>query len=287
LDSPSGYGADWAALDAQMAELLRRFAGEEPFNEFAAVHGVLGALPQGSLLQVGNSMAARYVNILGMQEGHLPAQVNGNRGTSGIDGTVSTAVGAAMAALETGTSTGANAGSSIEANTRANTGASIGANTGANTGANIEANAGANAGVSPGAGTEAITTLIVGDLGFFYDRNGLWHRHLPPNLRIVVLNNHGGGIFDVIEGPNQLEREQQETWFLTPQPLSARRTAEDHGLRYLRAESGPELAQNLDQFFAPEAGPSLLEIETDMSTNTAAFGRFKALAGSVKLANSR
>jgi 2-succinyl-5-enolpyruvyl-6-hydroxy-3-cyclohexene-1-carboxylate synthase len=129
----------------------------------------------------------------------------------------------------------------------------------------------------------AITTLIVGDLGFFYDRNGLWHRHLPPNLRVVVLNNHGGGIFDIIEGPNQLERERQERWFLTPQPLSARRTAEDHGLRYLKVESSHELTQSLPPFFAPDGGPALLEIETDMSTNTAAYGRFKALAGSVKL----
>ncbi len=234
-DRLSGFGADWAALDKQMAELLRRFAGGEPFNEFAAVHQVLCALPQGSLLQVGNSMAIRYVNILGVQAGHLPAQVNGNRGTSGIDGTVSTAVGAAMAAMNAGQD------------------------------------------------TEAITTLIVGDLGFFYDRNGLWHRHLPPNLRVVVLNNHGGGIFDIIEGPNQLERERQETWFLTPQPLSARRTAEDHGLRYWKAQSGLELAHSLEQFFAPETGPALLEIETDMGTNTAAYGGFKALAGGLKL----
>jgi 2-succinyl-5-enolpyruvyl-6-hydroxy-3-cyclohexene-1-carboxylate synthase len=206
------------------------------------VYQVLCALPQGSLLQVGNSMAIRYVNILGVQTGHLPAQVNGNRGTSGIDGTVSTAVGAALAAINAGPRTGSGAGGD----------------------------------------TGAITTLIVGDLGFFYDRNGLWHRHLPPNLRVVVLNNHGGGIFDIIEGPNQLERERQETWFLTPQPLSARRTAEDHGLRYWKAQSGLELAQSLEQFFAPETGPALLEIETDMGTNTAAYGRFKALAGGLK-----
>ena len=91
------------------------------------------------------------------------------------------------------------------------------------------------------------TTLIAGDLAFFYDRNGLWHRHLPSNVRIVVLNNHGGGIFDIIEGPNQLERARQEAYFLTPQPLTARRTAEDHGLRYFHAVEGGELKAQLGE----------------------------------------
>ena len=221
------YQSAWRTLDEQAAGMLGQLLAAEPFGEFAAVHHVLGALPPGSLLQAGNSMPIRYINLLGMQPGHYPVQVNGNRGTSGIDGTVSTAVGAALA-------------------------------------------------------TTALTTLIVGDLGFFYDRNGLWHRHLPANLRIVVLNNHGGGIFDIIEGPNRLERERQETYFLTPQPLTARRTAEDHGLRYLQATSAGELTRLLPEFFAA-GGPALLEVETDMSTNTATYTRFKTAAVALRL----
>ncbi|MFN8465157.1 MAG: 2-succinyl-5-enolpyruvyl-6-hydroxy-3-cyclohexene-1-carboxylic-acid synthase [Caldilineaceae bacterium] len=230
--SPEGcdaaYQAAWAALDREAAAVLEGMLAEAPFNEFAAAYQVLSALPEGSLLQAGNSMPIRYINLLGLQRGHYPAQVNGNRGTSGIDGTVSTTVGAAMAG-------------------------------------------------------PAITTLIVGDLGFFYDRNGLWHRHLPPNLRIVVLNNHGGGIFDIIEGPNQLERARQETYFLTPQPLTARRTAEDHGLRYFHATESSDLSAQLGEFFAENAGAALLEIETDMATNTAVYARFKAAAAELRL----
>lgn len=226
--SDATYQPAWTALDGQAAAVLERLLADGPFNEFAAVYQVLSALPPGSLLQAGNSMPIRYINLLGLQPGHYPAQVNGNRGTSGIDGTVSTTVGAAMA-------------------------------------------------------TSALTTLIVGDLAFFYDRNGLWHRHLPPNLRIVVLNNHGGGIFDIIEGPNQLERARQETYFLTPQPLTARRTAEDHGLRYFHAAEAGELKAQLDAFFAEDAGPALLEVETDMATNTAVYARFKAAAAELRL----
>jgi 2-succinyl-5-enolpyruvyl-6-hydroxy-3-cyclohexene-1-carboxylate synthase len=228
LHGDATYRAGWHALDRQASAMLDQLLAAGPFNEFAAVHHVLAALPPGSLLQAGNSMPIRYINLLGMQPGHYPAQVNGNRGTSGIDGTVSTTVGAAMS-------------------------------------------------------TTALTTLIVGDLGFFYDRNGLWHRHLPSNLRIVVLNNHGGGIFDIIEGPNQLEREQLETYFLTPQPLTARRTAQDHGLRYLHAAGAAELTSLLPAFFAGDAGPALLEIETDIATNTALYAEYRALATALRL----
>jgi 2-succinyl-5-enolpyruvyl-6-hydroxy-3-cyclohexene-1-carboxylate synthase len=119
--------------------------------------------------------------------------------------------------------------------------------------------------------------LIVGDLGFFYDRNGLWHAHVPPQLRIVVLNNHGGGIFDIIEGPDRLDAGLRRDYFLTPQPLSARYTAEDHGLAYFHACDAASLAAALPEFFAPAARPALLEIETEMAVNRAVFHEFRAM----------
>ncbi|MEJ0056110.1 MAG: hypothetical protein WDN75_10865 [Bacteroidota bacterium] len=36
---------------------------------------------------------------------------------------------------------------------------------------------------------------------FFYDRNAFWHNYPLPNLFVVVLNNHGGIIFNLIDGP--------------------------------------------------------------------------------------
>src|SRR5690606_10440108 len=52
--------------------------------------------------------------------------------------------------------------------------------------------------------TDRTNILITGDLAFFYDRNAFWHNYPLPNLRIVVLNNHGGIIFGMIDGPGQL-----------------------------------------------------------------------------------
>lgn len=222
----SGYASLWRSAEAQAAAVLADCLQAAPFGELHAVHAVLARLPAGSRLQIGNSLAIRYANLIGHAGGGPLVSVNANRGVSGIDGTVSTAVGAALA-------------------------------------------------------DDRLTTLITGDLAFFYDRNGLWHPHLPPNLRIVVLNNHGGGIFDVIEGPDRLPRPLQETYFLTPQPLTARRTAEDHGLAYRHAADADSLQAALEGFFDPTLGPTLLEVETDMAANTRALRHLLQAAASI------
>ena len=44
------------------------------------------------------------------------------------------------------------------------------------------------------------TILISGELGFFYDINGLWNNYIPPYTRIIVMNNGEGNIFRIIPG---------------------------------------------------------------------------------------
>lgn len=218
----SDYAASWQRLERATAQRITAFLETASFGEFQAVWRVMQLLPAGSRLQVGNSMPIRYANLIGHAPDMLLNNVNSNRGASGIDGAVSTAVGAALA-------------------------------------------------------SDDLTTLLVGDLGFFYDRNGLWHEHVPANLRIVLLNNHGGGIFDIIDGPNRLPTELQRTYFLTPQPLTAERTAADHGLDYLHASDAASLEAALAAFFAPRQRAALLEIETDMAINSQIFRLFKEI----------
>jgi len=52
--------------------------------------------------------------------------------------------------------------------------------------------------------TDKITTVITGDLAFFYDSNALWNKHLSSNLRIIVINNCGGGIFRFLDGSSAM-----------------------------------------------------------------------------------
>jgi 2-succinyl-5-enolpyruvyl-6-hydroxy-3-cyclohexene-1-carboxylate synthase len=226
LPASPGYAAAWQQLEAVAAQRIEDFLQSASFGEFQATRRILQALPAGSRLQIGNSMPIRYANLIGHASATRLGSVNSNRGASGIDGAVSTAVGAALAG-------------------------------------------------------DALTTLLVGDLGFFYDRNGLWHAHVPANLRIVLLNNHGGGIFDIIDGPNRLPTDLQQTYFLTPQPLTAERTAADHGLDYLHAADAASLEAALAMFFSPRPRAALLEIESDMAANSQVFRQFKATIANI------
>jgi 2-succinyl-5-enolpyruvyl-6-hydroxy-3-cyclohexene-1-carboxylate synthase len=226
LPASPGYAATWQRLEAVAARRIVDFLRSASFGEFQATQRIMQALPAGSRLQVGNSMPIRYANLIGHASTARLGSVNSNRGASGIDGAVSTAVGAALAG-------------------------------------------------------DALTTLLVGDLGFFYDRNGLWHAHVPANLRIVLLNNHGGGIFDIIDGPNRLPTDLQQTYFLTPQPLTAGRTAADHGLDYLHAADAASLEAALAMFFSPRPRAALLEIESDMAANSQVFRQFKATIANI------
>lgn len=118
-----------------------------------------------------------------------------------------------------------------------------------------------------------ITTLLTGDMAFFYDRNGLWHNYLPANLRIVIINNHAGGIFRLIDGPKR--QPELEEFFETRQQLDARNTASDFGLGYTRCQSLEELEGALPAFFAADAGAGILEIFTDSKANAAEFVAYK------------
>ncbi|HSI91315.1 MAG TPA: 2-succinyl-5-enolpyruvyl-6-hydroxy-3-cyclohexene-1-carboxylic-acid synthase [Adhaeribacter sp.] len=207
---------NWQTQNQRAANYLQHIFRDKPFNEFSAYHYALLALPENSLLHVANSMAVRYANLIGLPAGKNIA-VLANRGTSGIDGSTSTTVGAA---LESG----------------------------------------------------KITTLFTGDLAFFYDRNGLWHNYLPENLRIVLFNNQGGGIFRLIDGPGS--QPELDELFETRQLLKAENTARDFGMKYLRCETEAGLVDGLAQLYE-NSGAGILEVFTNNLNNAAFFREFK------------
>ncbi|NVO32773.1 2-succinyl-5-enolpyruvyl-6-hydroxy-3-cyclohexene-1-carboxylic-acid synthase [Hymenobacter lapidiphilus] len=115
--------------------------------------------------------------------------------------------------------------------------------------------------------------LFTGDVAFFYDRNAFWHNYPTPNLRVILLNNHAGGIFRIIDGPRQ--QPELEEFFETRQLLTAANTARDFGLRYFPISSFTELEAALPVFFAPEGGAALLEVFTDSKTNAEFFEQYR------------
>lgn len=107
--------------------------------------------------------------------------------------------------------------------------------------------------------SDRLSFLIIGDLSFFYDMNSLRIKHIKNNVRILLINNHGGNEFY-----------QQPIMPTTDLGLGAKHNnyargwAESVGFKYLLAQTEEEFIHNLDEFATPTSDrPILLEVFTD------------------------
>lgn len=209
----------WQAEEERTVKLSGAYFEEEKeFNELSLVKTFLDHLPEQANLHLANSMSVRYANFIGLEAGKKGIRIFSNRGTSGIDGCTSTAVGHSL--------------------------------------------------------VSAVNNyLITGDLAFFYDRNAFWHNYDLQNLRILLLNNHGGLIFDVLEGPSSMP--EAEEYFITRQRLNARALSEEFGFDYMSAGSPEALKPLLEEFFKGSKKTKILELETDTALNKKALERLK------------
>jgi 2-succinyl-5-enolpyruvyl-6-hydroxy-3-cyclohexene-1-carboxylate synthase len=114
--------------------------------------------------------------------------------------------------------------------------------------------------------SENLHTIITGDLGFFYDSNTLMNHNLTPNLKIIVINNGGGGIFRFLDGPASTP--QMEKFFVAEHNWKAEKIAEAFGIKYLKAENMAEIKAVLPEFYDHHfSKPALLEIFTPAEVN--------------------
>lgn len=204
----------WQVANSFARKGIEQFIETKNWSELFAMSNVLKQIPDVSNVQVGNSSIIRYASYLGAIN---PSWVmNGNRGTSGIDGCTSTAVGAALV------------------NNRP-------------------------------------TYLLTGDIAFLYDYNALWNT-LPSNLKIVVFNNEGGGIFQLIDGPRN--HTQQLDYFTTPHHQSIEQIALQKGLEYYFCDS-PNDWKKVNRFFEHNTKAALLELKFDRTQNAKSFDIFK------------
>ena len=100
--SPDGWLAEWRRVNDAAAAALERHgcALDEPF-EGSALADVVSVLPAGATLFVSSSMPVRDLDAFGVGDSRA-LRVLANRGANGIDGVVSTALGAAAASREAG-----------------------------------------------------------------------------------------------------------------------------------------------------------------------------------------
>ncbi len=113
----------------------------------------------------------------------------------------------------------------------------------------------------------SLNILISGDLSFVYDINALWNNHLTENLKIIVINNNGGGIFRIIPGPDTTK--SLENFFEVGNNAAIKDLASAHNINYYSAKNAAELEGNITSFYNPQNNnrPAILEIFTPNESN--------------------
>ncbi|MEO0707225.1 MAG: 2-succinyl-5-enolpyruvyl-6-hydroxy-3-cyclohexene-1-carboxylic-acid synthase [Cyanobacteria bacterium J06649_5] len=103
----------------------------------------------------------------------------------------------------------------------------------------------------------APTVLLTGDLAFLHDTNGLLNASwLSGHLTIVLINNGGGGIFEML--PIAQFEPEFEKYFVTPQVVDFATLCKTYRLEYRRIEHVRDLINCIEVL--PETGVRLLEV---------------------------
>jgi 2-succinyl-5-enolpyruvyl-6-hydroxy-3-cyclohexene-1-carboxylate synthase len=201
---------DWLARWQHAGELAR------PAIEKVLADGLTGpaiaaivgeAIGADGMLVVASSNPVRDLDLAPI----VPIRTVANRGLAGIDGTLSTAVGAALA------------------------------------------NGGA-------------TYALLGDLAFLHDSNGLviGPAEPRPDLRIVVVNDDGGGIFSLLEQGAAEHAEHFERVFGTPHGVDLAALCAATGTPYKRVETQGKLRAAVERTVA---GIDVVEVRVDRTTH--------------------
>lgn len=207
------WAARWRALDrTARATLTAALQRDDAISEPGAVFALAGALPPGATVFAGNSMPVRDVDAF-LFGGATALRVLANRGVSGIDGVVSTALGASAA-------------------------------------------------------SDGPLALVIGDLSFYHDMNGLFAaKQYGLDATVLLVNNDGGGIFSFLPQADAPEtRDRFEALFGTPHGLDFRHVAALYSLEWCRPRTKAELSDAVRASLA-SPGVQLIEVRTDRRDN--------------------
>lgn len=203
----NSYSSAWSEFYQKQMQKFAEAAQQVGWSDAAAMNILMQQLPEDTDLHLGNSSIVRYALQLNNSQN---LNLYTNRGTSGIEGSLSTAIGCALS-------------------------------------------------------TDKTVSVILGDLSFMYDSNALWIKDLPTNLRVIVINNGGGEIFNFIPGPSTSK--QCEDFFVAPHHHSIIPMAKPFGWKVFSASNQHELLIILQEFYKKSNQPCILELDTSKADN--------------------
>lgn len=198
----SDYHDKWMSISNNRNKLHVLEMKKIPFCDLKVFSVLNSKIPNNYNVQVSNSSPIRYFQLF---DQNITCPMFCNRGTSGIDGSLSTAVGASWISKHP-------------------------------------------------------TLFVTGDLSFFYDSNGLFNNYVRKDLRIIVINNSGGGIFKIL--PGYSKEKTHETFIETRHNYNSKELAKMYGFKYSHVSSLLGLKISLFNFFKTSSKPKILEIKT-------------------------
>lgn len=198
----------WQQLNKKATNHIEQ-SNVDQLTEGVAVRELIKAMPTDSLLYVGNSMAVRDLDTFFMRT-DKQITLLANRGVSGIEGLISSALGAA-------------------------------------------------------ATTTKRVTLLIGDLAFYHDLNGLLiGKQYELDLTILLMNNNGGGIFSFL--PQANEPKYFEKLFGTPLHIDFKHAITMYQGTYRLVDDVVQLKKELQESYQRN-GTTVIEVRTDREEN--------------------
>jgi 2-succinyl-5-enolpyruvyl-6-hydroxy-3-cyclohexene-1-carboxylate synthase len=210
-DQSTPYLQAWLTRENQTRQRIdRALAALDHLNEMKIPWLLSQQLPAETLVFVANSMPIRDLEFF-WRPNNRQYRILGNRGANGIDGTLSTALGAVH-------------------------------------------------------GSDRGGLLLTGDLSFLHDTNGLLLRHqFQGSLKILLINNNGGGIFGMLPIAN-FDPPFRE-FFTTPQSVDFRILCAAYGIPHYSIGHWADLERAIGTIGSP--GLEVWEIGTDAARDAA------------------
>jgi 2-succinyl-5-enolpyruvyl-6-hydroxy-3-cyclohexene-1-carboxylate synthase len=199
---------DWKNVNKLTKEMMAPVRDITELSEGKLFYQLADMVPEGATLFVGNSMPIRDLDSFFL-ENDKSIKIMANRGANGIDGTVSTALGAALYSKS--------------------------------------------------------VYLVLGDLTFFHDLNGLFAaKKYNIDIHIILVNNNGGGIFSFL--PQSQHPKHFELLFGTPLDIEFEHAVKMFNGRFVKISDWDHL-QNELKASSGATGIHVYEIRTKRDRN--------------------